>query len=71
MDNIYVNQLNNNLNLSIIKKLIKLNYYKLLITSIKINNKYKYPLLKLHPKHSNSSYHKIRHQIELINYPTK
>jgi len=71
LDNIYVNQINNNLKLSIIKNLIntiKLNYYKLLIINIKINNKYKYPLLKLHPKHSNSSYHKIRHQIELINY---
>ena len=50
---------------------IKLNYYKLLITSIKINNYIYYPLLNIHPSKSNSSYHKIRHQIELINYPTK
>ena len=47
---------------------IKLNYYKLLITSIKINNKYKYPLLKLHPSNHKSNYHYYRHQIELINY---
>ena len=47
---------------------IKLNYYKLLIINIKLNNKYKYPLLKLHPKNSNSNYHYYRHQIELINY---
>ena len=63
--------INTNLNLSIIKNLIKtikLNYYKLLITSIKINNKYKYPLLKLHPSNHKSNYHNYRHQIELINY---
>ena len=47
---------------------LKLLYYKLLITSIKINNKYKYPFLKLHPKNSKSNYHYYRHQIELINY---
>jgi len=49
-------------------KKIKLNYYKLLIASIKINNKYKYPLLKLHPSNSDSNYHYYRDQIELINY---
>ena len=49
-------------------KKIKLNYYKLLITSIKINNKYKYPLLKLHPKNNGSNYHYYREQIEKIIY---
>ena len=49
-------------------KKIKLNYYKLLITSIKINNKYKYPLLKLHPKNNDSNYHYYREQIEKIIY---
>ena len=47
---------------------IKLNFYKLLITSIKINNKYTYPLLKSHPSNANSSYHKLRHNIELLTY---
>ena len=49
---------------------IKLNYYKLLIISIKnpFTNKYKYPLLKLHPSNPKSNYHHYRHQIELINY---
>ena len=50
---------------------IKLNYYNLLIISIKINNKYKYPLLKIHPNNSHSNYHYYRNAIELINYPTK
>ena len=49
-------------------KKIKLNYYKLLITSIKINNKYKYPLLKLHPSNHKSNYHHYRWQIELLTY---
>jgi len=54
--------------MSKLKNIIKLNFYKLLIINIKINNKYKYPLLKVHPKNNNSNYHYYRHQIELINY---
>ena len=54
--------------MSKLKNIIKLNFYKLLIINIKINNKYKYPLLKTHPKHSHSNYHTLRHKIELLNY---
>ena len=49
-------------------KTIKYYYYSLLITPIKINNKYKYPLLKTHPSKKNSYYHYYRHQIELIKF---
>jgi len=69
MDNIYVTT-----KIYTMHKLIntiKLNYYKLLISSFTFNKKRIYPLLKIQPNKSNSSYHNIRHQIELINYPTK
>ena len=49
-------------------KTIKYYYYSLLITPIKINNKYKYPLLKIHPSKKTSKYHYYRHQIELIKF---
>ena len=49
-------------------KIIKYYYYSLLITPIKINNKYKYPLLKTHPSKKTSNYHYYRHQIELIKF---
>jgi hypothetical protein len=54
--------------MSKLKNIIKLNFYKLLIINIKINNKYKYPLLKVHPKFKHSNYHYYRNQIEQINY---
>ena len=71
VDNIYDWQLSHSFKIITMSKLIntiKLNYYKLLTINIKINNKYKYPLLKVHPKHSHSNYHTLRHKIELINY---
>ena len=49
-------------------KKIKLHFYSLLITSIKINKYYYYPLLKVHPKHKHSNYHYYRHQIEKIDF---
>jgi len=49
-------------------KTIKYYYHSLLITSIKINNKYKYPFLKNHPAKKTSNYDYYRHQIELYKF---
>lgn len=46
-------------------KTIKFYYYSLLISQpIKINNKYPYPFLKIHPSKPNSNYHYYRNKIE-------
>ena len=50
-------------------KKIKYYYYSLLISQpIKINNKYPYPFLKIHPSKPNTNYHYYRHQIELYKF---